>query len=157
MTLSLTPELKKLIAENVASGAYASADELVREALRLLAAQDAALRQRIATGAAQPDRGECGPFDAAAVERIRASGQSDPSGRSNARNRRRQRAQCSTRYTSASSVNPLVTFSIASSRIVRNPASRAAAWSVIASTFCCVSARSFSFICMISYTARRPL
>ncbi len=36
MNVSLTPELEKFIAEKVASGRYASASEVVREALRLL-------------------------------------------------------------------------------------------------------------------------
>ena len=40
MNVSLTPELEKLVAERVASGHYASASEVVREALRLLHERD---------------------------------------------------------------------------------------------------------------------
>lgn len=36
MNVSLTPELEKFVADKVASGRYASASEVVREALRLL-------------------------------------------------------------------------------------------------------------------------
>ena len=40
MNVSLTPELEKFIAEKVESGRYASASEVVREALRLLEEQE---------------------------------------------------------------------------------------------------------------------
>lgn len=36
MNVSLTPELEKIVFERVASGLYASASEVIREALRLL-------------------------------------------------------------------------------------------------------------------------
>jgi antitoxin ParD1/3/4 len=40
MNVSLTPELESLIQDKVASGRYASASEVVREALRLLERRD---------------------------------------------------------------------------------------------------------------------
>jgi putative addiction module CopG family antidote len=40
MNVSLTPELKKIVAERVSSGRYASASEVIREALRLLEEHD---------------------------------------------------------------------------------------------------------------------
>jgi antitoxin ParD1/3/4 len=40
MNVSLTPELDKFVADKVASGRYASASEVVREALRLLEEQE---------------------------------------------------------------------------------------------------------------------
>ncbi len=41
MTISLSPEFEQLIQHKVTSGAYASADDVVREALRLLNERDA--------------------------------------------------------------------------------------------------------------------
>ena len=38
LTISLTPELANLVANNVASGLYGSASEVIRAGLRLLAA-----------------------------------------------------------------------------------------------------------------------
>ena len=42
MNVSLTPELEKMIQDKVASGAYQTASEVVREALRLVQERDAA-------------------------------------------------------------------------------------------------------------------
>lgn len=57
MQVSLTPELEALVRDKVASGLYATSDEVVREALRLLLAQERAndlklmhLRTAIAEG-----------------------------------------------------------------------------------------------------------
>jgi antitoxin ParD1/3/4 len=57
MIVSLTPELARLVEEQVASGRYTSASEVVREALRLLADKDrlretrvSAVRQQVARG-----------------------------------------------------------------------------------------------------------
>ncbi len=40
MNVALTPELEKIVKERVASGRYASANEVIAEALRLLADRD---------------------------------------------------------------------------------------------------------------------
>lgn len=65
MNVNLTPELEELIRRKVASGLYNNQSEVVREALRLLAEQDrlreahgARLRQALAEGLEQADRGE---------------------------------------------------------------------------------------------------
>ncbi|MFL6278323.1 MAG: type II toxin-antitoxin system ParD family antitoxin [Blastocatellia bacterium] len=65
MNVSLTPELEKLVNEKVKSGRYTSASEVVREGLRLIQEQDELrkiklqmLRQEIAKGVEQLDRGE---------------------------------------------------------------------------------------------------
>lgn len=42
MNVSLTPELERLVHERVATGRYASASEVVREALRMLENRDQA-------------------------------------------------------------------------------------------------------------------
>ena len=64
MNVSLTPELERLIADKVDSGRYASASEVVREALRLLEGSDQernakleALRAKVAVGIADADAG----------------------------------------------------------------------------------------------------
>ena len=65
MNISLTPELARIVEKKVKSGLYASASEVVREALRLLAHMDDArrrrideLNRRIDRGLAELDRGE---------------------------------------------------------------------------------------------------
>ena len=67
MNISLTPELERLIAEKVESGFYTTASEVVREALRLLFADDetrrreqvkAWLNAEIRAGVEELDRGE---------------------------------------------------------------------------------------------------
>ena len=70
MNVSLTPELEKLVNEKVKSGHYTSASEVVREGLRLIQEQDELrrikvemLRQEIAKGIEQLDRGEGIPGD----------------------------------------------------------------------------------------------
>lgn len=47
MNVSLTPELEQWVDERVRSGRYASASEVIREALRLLEVQEAAKQQRL--------------------------------------------------------------------------------------------------------------
>ncbi len=65
MNVSLTPELEQFVYDKVKSGRYLSASEVVREALRLLEERDhlhqaklAELRQHLAIGIEQADRGE---------------------------------------------------------------------------------------------------
>ena len=72
MNINLTPELERLVQEKVASGLYNNHSEVVREALRLLVERDKqreaqldGLRNALAEGLAQADRGEL--LDGAAV------------------------------------------------------------------------------------------
>lgn len=61
MNVSLTPELEKLVNEEVKSGRYKSASEVVREGLRLIRLREAkleALRRDIQEGIDELDRGE---------------------------------------------------------------------------------------------------
>ena len=76
MNVSLTPELEKIVAERVASGRYASASEVIREALRLLDERDQLnqLRQDVRRGLEQLDQGRHQSFDYQAVERIKRQG-----------------------------------------------------------------------------------
>lgn len=48
MNISLTPTLEKFVQDKVASGLYNSVSEVIREALRLLAAKDGIPKERIA-------------------------------------------------------------------------------------------------------------
>lgn len=65
MNVNLTPELEALVQRKVQSGLYNNQSEVVREALRLLEAQDrirdahvVRLQEALADGLAQADRGE---------------------------------------------------------------------------------------------------
>jgi len=61
MNVYLTPELRKLVEEEVASGKYASASEVIREGLRLLFEERqwrAEVREKIAEGMAQARAGQ---------------------------------------------------------------------------------------------------
>ena len=65
MDVRLTPELERLIHDKVATGLYASQDEVIREALRLLRNRDELrllaiddLRREVQKGLDQLDRGE---------------------------------------------------------------------------------------------------
>lgn len=60
MGIQLTPHAAALIQEKVDSGRYASADEVVRAAIRLLDERDRLqhLRSLLAVGLEQADRGE---------------------------------------------------------------------------------------------------
>jgi len=57
MSLTLSPELENWVNEKVASGLYASASEVVREALKLLQQRDE-LRRELTLGVEQLKRGE---------------------------------------------------------------------------------------------------
>ena len=81
MNVSLTPELKRLVNQRVASGLYGSASEVVRAALRLLEAEEEVrrvqiegLRKQVAVGLDQLDRGWGRPFDATLAARIKTQG-----------------------------------------------------------------------------------
>ncbi len=76
MNVSLTPELEKIVAERVTSGRYASASEVIREALRLLEERDQLnqLREDVRRGLEQLDQGRRRPFDAEALKRIKHEG-----------------------------------------------------------------------------------
>jgi antitoxin ParD1/3/4 len=76
MNVSLTPELEKLVHRKVKTGMYLSASEVVREALRLLEERDHIrsiqmdnLRNEIAIGIEQADKGEVAPLDMEAIKR----------------------------------------------------------------------------------------
>ncbi len=72
MTVSLSPELERLVAESVATGKYGSANDVIHEALRLLRERDERLleelRHEIAIGLAEADRGELAPLDTEAIQ-----------------------------------------------------------------------------------------
>jgi antitoxin ParD1/3/4 len=73
MNVHLTPELKKLVEDEVASGKYASASEVIREGLRLLIEERRwreEARRKIAEGMAQAKAGQLVDGDEAA-ERLR--------------------------------------------------------------------------------------
>jgi len=76
MNVSLTPELEKIVAERVSSGRYASASEVIREALRLLEERDQLnqLRKEVRLGLEQLDQGRHRPFDEQALKRIKRQG-----------------------------------------------------------------------------------
>jgi antitoxin ParD1/3/4 len=76
MNVSLTPELEKLVAERVTSGRYASASEVIREALRLLEERDRLnrLRDDVQLGLEQLDQGRHRPFNNQALNRIKRQG-----------------------------------------------------------------------------------
>ena len=65
MNISLTPELRKFVGNKIKSGRYKSADEVIREGLRLLEEEDRVqpnrlddVRQKIRLGLDELDRGE---------------------------------------------------------------------------------------------------
>jgi antitoxin ParD1/3/4 len=76
MNVSLTPELEKFVSDHVRSGRYASASEVIREALRLLEEGNRLkrLQRDIHLGIEQLDRGRSRRFDGRAIARIKKSG-----------------------------------------------------------------------------------
>jgi len=65
LNVSLTPELDHFVHDRVAKGRYQTASEVVRQGLRLLEPQErenelalAAVKAKLARGAAQADRGQ---------------------------------------------------------------------------------------------------
>lgn len=72
MNIHLTPELKKLVEEEVSAGRYASASEVVREGLRLLLEERRwreEVREKLAAGLAQAKAGRLVDGEAA-IERL---------------------------------------------------------------------------------------
>lgn len=67
MTVTLTPELEEIVNEQIATGQFATQDEVVRIALLNLRRQYDALKVGIAEAIAQADRGELAPFDPIAI------------------------------------------------------------------------------------------
>ena len=72
LTVELTPDLEELVAKKVKGGAYHSASEVVREALRLLKEQDALqelrlqeLQKEVRHGFEQVERGEYAEYTSA--------------------------------------------------------------------------------------------
>jgi antitoxin ParD1/3/4 len=72
LNISLTPQLEEMVRQKVAGGLYNSASEVVREALRLMEAQDQMraikleqLRQDIREGL---DSGSAGELDAEVIK-----------------------------------------------------------------------------------------
>ncbi len=73
MDVSLTPELEKVVKERVSSGMYRTADEVVREGLRLLIERDRqaeALRRDIRVGFDAVGRGEYADYDATTIHKL---------------------------------------------------------------------------------------
>jgi antitoxin ParD1/3/4 len=79
MTIHLSGEQERFVRSLLQGGRYASEDEVIDEALRLLQEREdqtslAELRREIAIGIEQADRGELAPFDPqATLARIRSS------------------------------------------------------------------------------------
>jgi antitoxin ParD1/3/4 len=78
MTIQLSGDREQYIRSLVQGGLYASEDEVIEEALRLLQERDdqarlTELRREIAIGIEQADLGELGPFDPnATLARVRS-------------------------------------------------------------------------------------
>ena len=75
MNVSLTQELEAIVQEKVRSGMYASASEVIREALRLLQERERIqrlrlddLRREITVGVAQAERGDVADLDVKAIK-----------------------------------------------------------------------------------------
>ena len=80
VTVSLTPQLEKELNRRVRSGQYASASEVVREALRVLSfyekvrdAQLKKLEREIMVGVQQFEQGEYSEFTEGLLDEIRAA------------------------------------------------------------------------------------
>jgi antitoxin ParD1/3/4 len=74
MNVSLTSRLEKLVNQQVASGLYQSASEVIRAGLRLLQEQDELkrhrlmeLRQEIALGVSEADQGLSRPLNMSSI------------------------------------------------------------------------------------------
>lgn len=81
MDISLTKELEVYVSQKVESGLYHSASEVIRDGLRLMKERDelhqsklAELREEIAIGIDQADRGQVQPFNEETTARVKARG-----------------------------------------------------------------------------------
>jgi antitoxin ParD1/3/4 len=73
MNVSLTPELEQVVYEKISSGLYQTANDVVREGLRLLIERDQraeSLRRDIRVGFDAVARGECADFDATTIHKL---------------------------------------------------------------------------------------
>ena len=81
MNVTLTPELEQIVAERLRSGLYQSVNEVIRDGLLLLGAEDERarkheeLKREIQKGIDSLDRGEGKPLNEEEIERICAEGQ----------------------------------------------------------------------------------
>ncbi len=81
MNISLTKEFERYVTQKVESGLYHSASEVIRDGLRLMKERDelhqsklAELRQEIAIGAEQAERGRVQPFNEETTARVKSRG-----------------------------------------------------------------------------------
>jgi antitoxin ParD1/3/4 len=81
MNISLTKEFESYVSQKVESGMYHSASEVIRDGLRLMKERDdlhqaklAELRQEIAIGVDQAERGRMQPFTEETAARVKARG-----------------------------------------------------------------------------------
>lgn len=77
MNLSLPPDLEQFVHQKVESGKYPTANDVIREGLRLLQERDESyqkkledLRKEIAVGIEQADQGKVAPFTTETIQRI---------------------------------------------------------------------------------------
>ena len=61
--MTLPPDLERFVQDQIASGRFPSADGVIEAGLRLLRDREAELRDQIAAGMEQVERGEVAPFD----------------------------------------------------------------------------------------------
>ena len=81
MNITLSPDSEKYLHEQIASGKFPSADDVVSEALRRMREYDEkfdALRRDIAVGIEQADQGLAIEFNEATLERIKAKARNSP-------------------------------------------------------------------------------
>ncbi|MGO9466545.1 MAG: type II toxin-antitoxin system ParD family antitoxin [Isosphaeraceae bacterium] len=81
MNISLTKEFESYVSQKVESGLYQSASEVIRDGLRLMKERDdrhqtklAELREAIAIGLDQAERGQVQPFNEEAATRAKTRG-----------------------------------------------------------------------------------
>jgi antitoxin ParD1/3/4 len=90
MNLSLPPDLEQFVHQKVESGKYPTANDVIREGLRLLRERDEdnqkleELRREIAIGIEQIEQGKVAPFSAReTLARLRKARQPQPEPRAN--------------------------------------------------------------------------